>query len=130
MESGSDGEIEILGWVDRRTVRKKLQAADALVLPSYSEGLPMSLLEAMGSGLAVLTTPVGGIPEIVKNNENGLLVEPGNVPELQHALERLTDKALRRSLGDAAAASVTDLSVEEFGTRLLRIYSQWVTFQE
>lgn len=58
------------------------QSAMIYILPSYGENLPFSLLEAMALGLPVVTTPVGAIPEIVKDGQNGFLVEPGDVRAL------------------------------------------------
>jgi glycosyltransferase involved in cell wall biosynthesis len=72
----------------RHDVHEYLQAADAWTLPSFGEGLPMSLLEAMATGLPVVTTPVGGIVDVVRAGDNGLLVEPGQAAALASALGR------------------------------------------
>jgi glycosyltransferase involved in cell wall biosynthesis len=72
-------------------------------LPSYNEGLPMSMLEAMAAGKAVVVTPVGGIPEAVQDHENGLLVPIGDVDQLVYAFRQLfSDVALRRTWGQGA----------------------------
>lgn len=84
-----DDYVTLVGWVDNEEKYKLLAGSDVLVLPSYNEGLPMSLLEAMSFGLSVVSTPVGGIPELVKHRENGLLVEVGNSNNLADALEEL-----------------------------------------
>lgn len=73
----------ITGRMDRLRV---LAAADALVLPSYREGLPLALLEALSVGCVPITTPVGGVTEVVKPGRTGILVPPGNVAALQKAL--------------------------------------------
>ncbi len=73
-----------------------LQGADIFVFPSHSEGMPQAVLEAMNCGLAVVTTNVGGIPEAVIHEKTGLLIEPRNAQQLQHAVERLIkDEAFR-----------------------------------
>lgn len=77
---------EYIGWVSNEEKIKFLSNSDAYILPSYNEGLPISILEAMSYGLPIVSTKVGGIPEIVKNNVNGFLIEPGNKVELKKAL--------------------------------------------
>ncbi len=91
------------GWLDDRETAEQLRNTDIFVLPSFSEGLPMSILEAFARGIAVVATPVGSVPEVIEHERNGLLVPVGDVPALTLALERLiSDSALRRALGAAA----------------------------
>jgi len=78
--------VEFLGWVNNEEKIAVLNRADIYILPSYNEGLPISILEAMSYGKAVISTNVGGIPEIVRNKENGLLIEPGNLEQIEKAL--------------------------------------------
>jgi glycosyltransferase involved in cell wall biosynthesis len=78
------------------------------VMPSLWEGLPLSLVLAMGAGLPVIASRVAGIPEVVLDNVSGVLVAPGDVPQLASALAHvLRDDALRRSLGNEARRFVT-----------------------
>ncbi|NNM71285.1 glycosyltransferase family 4 protein [Enterovirga aerilata] len=87
------------GWVGRAEVERLLGQARALVLPSYEEGLPMAILEALSAGVPVVATPVGSIPENLTNGETCLLVQPGNVDELVSALRAImTDEHLRERL--------------------------------
>jgi glycosyltransferase involved in cell wall biosynthesis len=77
--------------------------ADVVVLPSHSETFSIFLLEAMALKKAIVATRVGGVPENIIDNINGLLVEPKNVKELEYALYRLScDSSLRRKLGSNA----------------------------
>jgi glycosyltransferase involved in cell wall biosynthesis/GT2 family glycosyltransferase len=77
--------------------------ADVFVLPSHWEGQPIAILEAMASGLPIVATTVGAVPDVVRDSVEGLLVEPHDVMALADALERvITDPALRRRLGAAA----------------------------
>ena len=100
-------EVELLG--ERRDVSDLLAASDVFVLSSDSEGLPMSILEAMANGLPVVATAVGGVPEVVLDGETGFLVPPGDSKRLAAALARLVDDAgLRRSLGDAGRRRVEE----------------------
>jgi glycosyltransferase involved in cell wall biosynthesis len=97
------GRVRLLGWVKGTEKHTCLGAASVFLLPSYAEGLPVAVLEAMAYGLPVITTPVGGIPDAVINEETGVLVHPGNVPALVDAcLGLLDDPGRRRRLGSAA----------------------------
>jgi glycosyltransferase involved in cell wall biosynthesis len=86
---------------------------DVFVLPSYAnEGVPQALQQAMACGLPVITTPVGGILEVVTQEETGLIVEPRQAEPLRFAIERvLRDQALRTRLGEAARRK----ALESFG---------------
>lgn len=102
---GLEKHVEFLGWVSGEEKLEQFRQADLLCLPSYHEGLPMSILEAMGAGLPVVSTPIAGIPEAVLHKQTGLLVEPGNVNALASALKRLLDShELRQKMGSAGNA--------------------------
>ena len=88
-------------------VASRLRASDVYVRPSLTEGMPLTVLEAMACGLPVVATPVGGTAEIVYDGVNGLLVPPGDVPALASALIRLADRPkLRARLGAKGRALV------------------------
>jgi glycosyltransferase involved in cell wall biosynthesis len=114
--------IRILDWVDEQQRDRLLARANVFVLPSYNEGLPMALLEAMSWGLPVITTPVGGIPELISTANNGLLVTPGNIEQLSAAMQSLIESEnLRMSLGDAGRESVRPFEVSKYCDRLADI---------
>ena len=69
-------------WVDPQERERLLNESDVFALPSYIEGVPMALLEAMASGLPSITTPVGGIPDVFTHGAEGFLVQPGDVPAI------------------------------------------------
>ncbi len=95
------------GWVDGEAKRKLLAAADVFVLPSYFEALPVGMLEAMAHGIAVVGTPVGGVPDLVEDGVHGLLVAPGQTEQLGAAiLAALSDDGLRARLRAGAYARV------------------------
>jgi glycosyltransferase involved in cell wall biosynthesis len=95
------GAVELLGA--RRDVAELLAESDVFVLSSRSEGLPMSVLEAMAAAVPVVATRVGGIPELVPDDQTGTLVPAGDAPALAAALDRLArDPELRDRLGAAA----------------------------
>ena len=78
--------VRITGWIDSGAVRNELLAARALVLPSFAEGLPVVLMEAMSVGRPVVTTRIAGIPELVREGVDGWLVPPGSLDDLVDAL--------------------------------------------
>ena len=97
---GLDGAVELLGPSD--DVDALLAAADIFVLSSDSEGMPMSVLEAMAAGLPVIASAVGGVPEVVRDGETGALVPPRDPAALGRAITRLAeDPALRQRFGAA-----------------------------
>jgi len=84
-----------------------LRDFDVFALSSFSEGVPVALLEAMSMGLPAVATRVGGVPEVLAENTEGLVVPPGDAVALAEALARLLgDRALRERLGQAARARV------------------------
>ncbi len=98
-ELGISNQIELLGWVAGEEKHKAYSEARALCLPSYAEGFPMTVLEAWAYGLPVITTPVGGIPDIAVDGGNMLLFTPGDVEALAERLERIIyDEELRERL--------------------------------
>lgn len=78
--------VEYIGWVSSAEKNRYLNDCDVYILPSYNEGLPISILEAMSYGKPIISTPVGGIPEIVIPGRNGFLVEPGNLKSIDEVI--------------------------------------------
>ena len=93
--NGLQNHVFFRGWITKEQKPELLQKSDVLVLPSYNEGLPIAILEAMSYGLPIISTKVGSIAEAVKENENGFLIEPGDVDALTCAMTNLiSDSAL------------------------------------
>jgi len=89
------------GAVHGEALYRLFEQHDLFVLPSYNEGIPAVLYEAGAFGLPVVTTPVGAIPDLIRDGSNGLLVAPGDLDALSAAIDRLVqDAALRRQLGE------------------------------
>lgn len=86
-ESGLQDHISITGWIDGDRVREEMLSARALVLPSFAEGLPVVVMEAMALRRPVLSTFIAGIPELVRTGETGWLFPAGDVDELSKMLE-------------------------------------------
>lgn len=108
----------------RTDPERLLREADVFVLSSSREGFPVVVLEAMASGLPVVSTRVGGVPEIVREGENGLMVPPGDPGALAAAIRRVsTDPALRASLGRNARETAVDrFSLDRAVERYGRLY--------
>jgi glycosyltransferase involved in cell wall biosynthesis len=107
---GLRGRFEHLGT--RTDIVRLMAGADVFVLPSHQEGLPVALMEAMSAGLPVVVTAVGGVPDIVSDGVEGLVVAPGRPDLLAAAVARLaSDPRLRARLGEAAQLRSQDFDV-------------------
>jgi glycosyltransferase involved in cell wall biosynthesis len=120
------GHVDVLDWVSGRNKSALLERAAIYVLPSYCEGLPMSVLEAMAVGLPVVCTPVGGVPEAVTDGREGWMVMPGDVAALADALDSLLSQHdLRRHMGEAARHKIETLfSVTHVLPQVEQLYEQ------
>jgi glycosyltransferase involved in cell wall biosynthesis len=104
---GIDGAVQFLGARD--DIPALLATCDVFVLPSLKEGVPLSILEAMSAGKAVVASAVGSIPHIVSHGETGLLVPPGDAQALEHALASLVEEdPARTHLGQRGQAFVSE----------------------
>jgi glycosyltransferase involved in cell wall biosynthesis len=134
-DEGAEKELRLLahrlGIADRcrflgfrADARSLLAAIDIFVLPSWLEGLPVALLEAMEAGRAVVATSVGGIPEVLIHEETGLLVQPGDSAQLAAALRTLAQNdAVRKRLGEAARNKIlNEYSANVFVDKHLALY--------
>ena len=103
-------QVRITGWISSDRVREEILAARGLVLPSFSEGLPVVIMEAMALRRPVLTTYVGGIPELVKPGENGWLFPAGSIDALTAAMEDFLARSAEelRKMGEAAYLRVVE----------------------
>jgi glycosyltransferase involved in cell wall biosynthesis len=115
--------VSFPGWVNADDREKLLAKSDIFLLPSYHEGMPMGVLEAMSWGLPVITTPVGGIPEVISDRENGLLINPGDIDALSEAMkDTIADRNLRLSLGQNARKSVQKFDIKNYWHNLSKIF--------
>lgn len=96
-----ENQVEILGWVNGVQKDKVYKEAAIFCLPSYAEGFPMAVLDAWTYGLPVITTPVGGIPDIAQNGTNMLVFNPGDINGLAHCLDiMISNERLRSSIAE------------------------------
>ena len=108
---GLSGRAKFLGWVSGSEKRKLLRTSDIFLLPSYSEGLPVGILEAMSEKLPVIATCIGGIPDIITNGETGILIEAGDINSLAEAIIDLLKNTEDRS---NMAKNAFDRAYKEF----------------
>lgn len=128
---GLGKQTTVLRWVTAEQRDALLAGADVLVLPSLNEGLPMSVLEAMSWGLPVIASPVGGIPEVVKDGYNGLLVPATDIPTISAAIQRLVeDEPLRLQMGKNARTSVEELDISRYWQNLRSLYQSVLSGDE
>lgn len=90
-DNGLDKYINFLGWVSGKDKSEQLETNHVLVLPSYGEGLPIAILEAISYGMPVVATDVGSVAEAVRDNENGFLYEAGNIDALSRSLKTIIE---------------------------------------
>ena len=137
---GGDGDIELcrkiciekkinenvnfLGWVSGSDIEKYFKLCSVYILPSYNEGMPMSVLEAMSWECGVITTPVGGIPQVIDNKINGILVSPGNTGDIAKEITNLlTDRDKKEQLAkNAKDTIVKKFSMDKWCEKLSQMY--------
>jgi len=123
-ELGLTDRVNVLGWAGPEDVERLLSDHDILTLPSFDENLPMSVIEGMAHGMAVVTTPVGAVRDIITDGQSGLLVEPGDIAGLSVAIGRcITDATLRARLGASARAYHGDhLDLDIYPHRIAEVW--------
>ncbi len=102
--------VRITGWLSSDQVRQELLSARALVLPSFAEGLPVVIMEAMAAKRPIISTFIAGIPELVKHRQNGWLVAAGDVDKLTDAMQECltTSSDVLERMGEAGFEAVTE----------------------
>ena len=121
---GTEDRVKLTGPLTGDAKFDWLYRADIFALPSYAEGVPISMLEAAAAGLPLVVTPVGGIPSVLADGENALFVKPGDRDQLCSAISRLAgDPELRRRLGHAAKQHVLQrYGIENSARMYLELY--------
>lgn len=125
-EHGIAEHLEILGWIGPDQKAEQLARAAVFCLPSFDEGMPMAMLEAMAAGKGIVVTPVGGIPDAVRDSENGLFAPPGDPKALACALKKLLeDENLRCGLGTKARKAIEErFNTDAMITGLSALYDE------
>ena len=121
-------QVRFLGWVDANQRKDILRASSLYLLPSYAEGMPMSILEGVGFNLPIVSTPVGGIPSIVHDGENGILCEPGDAAEFAEAIVALlTSRERYETMVEGSKSMAANHSLPKYGEELCAIYDSVLT---
>lgn len=111
-----EGIVEIPGWASGAQKEEYLKTSDILILPSYNEQMPLSVLEGMAYGYPIVSTNIAGIPEMVEHGGNGFLTEPGDIEKMTEALKKLCeDKDMRERMGKRSRKIVS----EKFESKLI-----------
>ncbi len=110
-DRGLDKYVSVPGWIKGDEKLDLLKNADVYILPSYNEGLPIGILEAISAGLPVIASSIGGIPEAVVDGVNGFLIEPGDSRSLAKKLQELSDD--HRKLNEFSHSS-KNIALEKF----------------
>jgi glycosyltransferase involved in cell wall biosynthesis len=119
--------LSYLGFFGHDEIPRILKQADVLLLPSLTEGVPASVLEAMASGLPVIASAVGGIPSLIEDKIHGLLLPPGDVEALKQAILKLADDVtLRNNLGNRSRERAISLSGDYIRLHL-QLYKQTIS---
>lgn len=123
--------VTYLGWVSGEEKQRYLRECDIFVLPSYFEGQPVSILEAMGYACGIVASRVGGIPHMIADGETGVLVKPKDAESLKMGLEKiLSHKELCEKLGEAARQKAEkEFSLEANMERLVQLYSKMLRWE-
>ncbi|MCX5717491.1 MAG: glycosyltransferase family 4 protein [Nitrospirae bacterium] len=123
-ELGLEKYINFEGLIEN--VDEYLNASDIFILPSFSEGMPNSLLEAMACGLPVIASKIGGVVDVVEDGKSGILFEPGDVSGLASAMIKLlNDNELRLKLGAEARKRIVDsFSIDRIADEYIRLYER------
>jgi glycosyltransferase involved in cell wall biosynthesis len=117
--------VVVHSWIERAERDRLLAQSDVFALPSRAEGVPMALLEAMANGLPSITTPVGGIPDVFRDGQEGLLVTPGNVEQIRAAMAHMiTQDDARLAAGRIARERARQFDVHMYARRLADIYQR------
>jgi colanic acid/amylovoran biosynthesis glycosyltransferase len=124
-----ENQVRITGWISSLQVKDEIQASHAMVLPSFAEGLPVVIMEAMALKRPVISTYVAGIPELVIPGENGWLVPAGSVEDLTVAMEQLiaTNVSKLKKMGDAAFDRVQQRhDIDTEAAKLLVLFNEGI----
>jgi len=125
------GSVKFLGKVPHEEVWRRLLSSSIFVLPSLSEGLPRALLEAMACGLFIVASKVGGVPEVVRDGWNGILVDPNNPKALREAIEKaMADRRTAEIVGERNRLEAQAFTLEKVAEKQFRFLESLLAKKE
>lgn len=124
LQEGLSNRIIVTGWINDYDKEKILKNSIINILPSYNEGMPMAILETMSKGIPNVSTNIGGIPNVIKNYDNGILISPGNLDELFNSINYLLlDKKRRVDISTKAYETIKNkFSIEGYNDKFVNLY--------
>ena len=123
-EHGLNNIVKYEGWVDEDKKVLLMNNCDILFLPSYIEGVPICVLEAMSYGLPVVTTNIGGIPSLIENEKNGYTNIPGDLVALWNStFELIANEGLRKVYGKLSLEKIVQYYPDKIATQLMKLYN-------
>ncbi len=127
-ELGLSDRVFAPGWLGPESVEQLLRSADIFVLPSYNEGLPVSVLEALARFIPVVITPVGSLPQFLEDEKSALFVQPGDAEGLATAIRRLVESPeLRKRIGEQGRLIFErDFDIRSVADRFIALYKETV----
>jgi glycosyltransferase involved in cell wall biosynthesis len=125
LAEGLGDRVRFISWINPVEREKLLAESDVFVLPSYGEGVPMSLLESMAAGLPSICCPVGGVPDVFTHGVEGISVQPGDRAQLTAAMEKyILDESARLAAGRRGYERARPYDVHAYARRLAEIYQR------
>lgn len=115
-----DKVVHLLGL--QNNVYSYMQQADIFVLPSHYEGVPITLIEAMGTGLPIIATKVGGVPDMLTNEQNAILIDDNEQEICDSLLRLMNDQELRKRIGENALARADAFSISSTAKEYIQVY--------
>jgi glycosyltransferase involved in cell wall biosynthesis len=124
-ERNLENNVEYIGWTSGEKKNNFLRNVSFYILPSYNEGMPMSVLEGMAYKNITISTNVGGIPKVIEHEKNGIIIEPGDKEKMEmYILHLLEDEKFRKKLSDEARKTIVEkFNIEVIIKKLEEIYT-------
>lgn len=123
IENSLSSKVNFLGWIAGDRKNKTISQSQVFILPSYNEGLPVAILEAMSYGLPIICTHVGDVAEAVREDVNGYLIEPGDIDGLVNAIIKITDKDTWNRLSQKSKEIIlNEFDIHHFYSELISVW--------
>lgn len=123
--------VEYLGWVELKKKHALLAETDIYLQPSYFESLGIAIIEAMSYKIPIIASRTGGIPELVTNLENGILISPGAIDDMYSAIKMLIEnRALREDMGDKSGVKAENFTIESMSKAINDLYQEILVLRD